>query len=114
MSHERVIKTLTSLGLSHRDAEVYLYLAKEGPQKEENIGDALKLQEQLLYQSLENLQGKGVVNAKLEQSALFSALPFDKALKLLVKAHLKEAQVIEQNKDKLLSKWREMIRDSMS
>ena len=108
-----MIKTLTSLGLSQTDANVYVYLATMGPQKAENISDALKLQEQLLHQSLENLQGKGIVNLPLEQSALFFALPFDKALELLVKAHLKEARVLEQNRGEILSKWQAMIRDSV-
>ena len=58
MSHERVLKTLLNLGLSHMDAEVYMHLAVKGPQKAEEIGDALKLQEQLLNESLENLKGK--------------------------------------------------------
>jgi sugar-specific transcriptional regulator TrmB len=112
MSHQRVIKTLTSLGISQTDANVYVYLATNGPQKTENIGDALKLQEQLLHQSLENLQGKGIVNPRPEQSAVFFALPFDKALELLVKAHLKEAQVIEQEREAILSRWRAIVRES--
>jgi sugar-specific transcriptional regulator TrmB len=112
MSYKRVIKTLRSLGLSKTDANVYVYLATEGPQGAKNIGDALKLREQILHQSLENLQGKGVVSSKLEQSALFSALPFDKALELLVKAHLKEAQNIERDKTEILSKWKTLTEPS--
>ena len=109
MSHERVIKTLTSLGLSQTDADVYVYLATKGTQRAENIGDGLKLQEQLLFQSLESLQSKGIVNSALEHSALFFALPFDKALELLVKAHLKETQRIEQNKAEILSRWKSIV-----
>jgi sugar-specific transcriptional regulator TrmB len=112
MSHERVVKTLTSLGLSQTDANVYVYLATKGPQKAEKIGDALKLQEQLLNKSLENLKGKGIVNPRLEQSTVFFALPFDKALELLVKAHLKEAQVIEQEREAILSRWRAIVSES--
>jgi len=98
-----------NLGLSQIDAQVYVFLAKKGPQRAENIGDALKLQEQLLFQSLESLQRKGVVNSAIASSALFFALPFDKALELLVKAHLKETQNIEQNKDEILSRWKSMV-----
>lgn len=109
MSHERVIKTLTSLGLSQTDANVYVYLAAKGPQKAENIGGALELQEQRLYQSLENLQSKGVVSSKLEYSPVFFALPFDKALELLLQAHLRETRSIEQDRDEILSRWKSIV-----
>lgn len=109
MSQQRVLKALMNLGLSQIDAEVYVYLANKGPQRAESIRDALKLQEQLLFQSLENLQSKGVVNSAIEPSASFSAIPFDKALDLLVKAHLKETQNIEQNKDEILSRWKSIV-----
>jgi sugar-specific transcriptional regulator TrmB len=114
MCDERVLKALVSLGLSRTDAHVYVYLATKGPQKAENITDALKLQERLLVQILENLQSKGVVNSTLEQSSLFFAIPFEKALELLMKAHLKETQNIEQNKGEIFSKWQAMIKGPKS
>ncbi len=114
MNHERIMRTLTSLGLSQIEASVYIYLASEGPQRTEQIGDALNVQEQLIRQSLESLQDKGVVFSALEKLPSFSALPFDKALELLVKAHLKEAQIIEQDKDDILSRWRKMLKNSTS
>jgi len=110
MNHQNVLKTLVTLGLSHTDAEVYIHLAIKGPQKAGNIADALKLEEELLSHSLKYLQNKGVVDSTLERSALFSALPFDKVLELLMKEHIKETQNIEQNKDEILSKWQKMIR----
>ena len=110
MSLERMIKTLTTLGLSQTDAQVYIHLAIKGPQDVGNIAEALKLEEKLLFQSLKNLQNKGVVDSTLERSALFSALPFDKALELLMKEHMKETQNIERNKDEILSLWQKMIR----
>ncbi len=108
-----MIKSLTNLGLSQTDANVYIYLATRGPQRAKNIRDALKLEQQILNKSLENLQGKGVVNFTLKQSATFFALPFDKALDLLVKAHLKKTELIEQKKNDILSKWQEFVEDSV-
>ena len=110
MNHQRVLIALERLGLSQADAQVYIHLAIRGPQKAGNIADALKLEEELLSQSLKNLQNKGVVDSTLERSALFSALPFDKALELLMKEHMKETQNIERNKDEILSLWQKMIR----
>ncbi len=106
MSNKRVMKALTSLGLSQTDAKVYLYLATSGPQKAEKIGDALQLKEQLLHQSLEKLKGKRVVSSYFQKSVLFSALPFRKALDVLVKQQLEKAQTIEGYRDKILSTWK--------
>jgi sugar-specific transcriptional regulator TrmB len=113
MSHERVLKALVGLGLSEMEAEVYVFLAKTGPQKATSIAAALKMYEQQLSRSLKSLREKGIVNATLEHPSQFSAIPFDKALDLLVKAHLEETQSIEQNKEEILSQWHSMIkRDS--
>lgn len=112
MNHARINKALTDLGLSQTDANVYIYLATNGPQKAEKIVETLKLKEQLLYQSIAKLKDKGIVSSAFEQSALFSALPFDKALELLLKAHLKEAQTLEQDKNEILSKWKAITEHS--
>jgi len=111
VSHERVLKALVNLGLSQTDAEVYVFLAKTGPQKARNIADALKMYEQQLNRSLESLQDKGIVSATPEQPSQFRAIPFDKALDLLVKAHLKEARDIEQDKEEILSQWHALLKE---
>jgi HTH-type transcriptional regulator, sugar sensing transcriptional regulator len=109
MSLQRVIKSLIGLGLSQTDANVYIYLAVYGPLKAEKIGDALKLKERLLYQSLEKLKSKGLVSSFLKQSVLISALPFDKTLELLVEQQLRAADTIEQEKTAIISKGRTII-----
>jgi len=109
MSHERVLKALVGLGLSEMEAEVYVFLAKTGPQKATSIAAALKMYEQQLIRSLKSLREKGIVNATPDQPSQFSAIPFDKALDLLIKAHLEEARDIEQDKEEILSQWRSMI-----
>jgi sugar-specific transcriptional regulator TrmB len=105
-----VLKALVNLGLAQRDAEVYIFLARAGPQKARNIADALKVYKHQLYCSLKSLRDKSIVNATLKRPAEFSAIPFDKALDLLVKAHLKEAQSIEQDKEEILSQWHSIIK----
>ena len=103
-----------NLGLSQIDAQVYVFLANKGPQKTEKIAEELKLKELRIYHSLDSLKSKGVVKSTHEDSVLFYALPLNKALEKLVKEHLKEAQVVEQNKDEILSKWKTIIKDSTS
>jgi sugar-specific transcriptional regulator TrmB len=63
-----VLRTLESYGLKRVDAEVYIFLAKKGPQKGIDIAGALKIRKRQLYSILEALQDKGVVTV----SAVFS------------------------------------------
>jgi sugar-specific transcriptional regulator TrmB len=96
-------------GLKRTDAQVYIYLAKKGPHKGRDLSNALKLPKQQLYPCLKCLQSKGIVNATLERPALFSAVPFEKVLNLLIKAKMEEAQRMQQDKDEALSDWQSMI-----
>jgi sugar-specific transcriptional regulator TrmB len=91
------------------DAQVYIRLAKRGPQKALEVGKALRTSKPQLYRSLKNLESKGIVSATLEHPAKFSALPFEKALDLLAKTKMKkaleEAQQIQENKNEILANW---------
>jgi sugar-specific transcriptional regulator TrmB len=111
MSYERIVKTLTNLGLAKRDVEVYIHLATNGPQRAENIAETLKIQEVHLLQTLQNLQNKGIINCVLEPIPFYFALPFDKALDLLVEARLRTTIRIEQEKERILSGRRLMFPD---
>ena len=108
MSLERIIKTLEEFGLKRMDAEVYIYIAKKGPQKGIDIAGALKIRNRQLYSILKALQNKGVVTASPEHPELFSAVAFEKALDLLVEANVEKAKAIEAAKEELLSSWRDM------
>jgi sugar-specific transcriptional regulator TrmB len=108
VSLERVLKALTKLGLSQREAEVYIYLATKGPQKAGNIAETLNLNKQYLCFTLRSLKNKRIVNVTREYSTQFSALPFETAIDLLAEAQRKEAQRIEENKETILSHWRSM------
>jgi sugar-specific transcriptional regulator TrmB len=103
-----VLRTLESFGLKRVDAEVYVYLAKKGPQKEIDLADALKIRKRQLYSILKALQDKGIVTVSPEHPALFSALAFEKALDLLVEANVEQAKAVEAAKEELLSSWRDM------
>ena len=109
MNNQRVLNALASLGLSPTDALVYVCLATRGPQELANIAQTLRIQEKQISLSLNTLQNKGIVNSPIEKTALFSALPFEKALELLLQAHLREARDIEQNRKEILSLWHSIV-----
>jgi sugar-specific transcriptional regulator TrmB len=106
LSLERVLKTLECLGLSRTDSEVYVYLAKKGPQKGRELTKALQITKQQLYPSLQKLKSKGIVIASLKRPTLFSAVSFEQLLYVLVKIKVEQAKVIEETKKELLDNWR--------
>ena len=109
MSQEKLLKTLVDMGLMKLDAKVYVFLAKKGPQKARDVGRLLRISKQQLYPSLKSLQSKGLVNSTLEHPARFSAVSFEKALDLFVKAKMEEAKSIQQSKESLLSDWQSIV-----
>jgi sugar-specific transcriptional regulator TrmB len=109
LSLERIMKLLENFGFSKADAEVYIYLAKKGPRREIDLSKALKLTDKNLDLILKNLQTKGLVTATVEQSEIFSALPFKIVLEQLVKSHIKQASAVTENKEEILARWRSSI-----
>jgi sugar-specific transcriptional regulator TrmB len=103
LSLERIFKALTSLGLSEPDARVYIYLALRGPKKRESIVYDLKISRDQIVQSLENLQNKNIIISDPKIKNILSVLPFEKALKLLIKAEKEQIIISEEN---LLSNWK--------
>ena len=110
MSLERVIKALIGLGLTRLDAEVYVYLAKKGPQTVVDLAKALNFSRKKIYDSLKKLQKKGIVTVNLEDCTVFYALPFEKALELLIKTEKQQTQLMQETKEVLLSTWRSTVK----
>ncbi len=106
LSQDQVLKTLIGLGLTKLDSQVYIYLAKKGPQKGLEVSRGLKVQKQQLYRSLKTLQAKGIVNASLEHPARFSAISFDQVVDIFVRAKMAEANRIQERKGEILASWK--------
>ena len=114
MSREWIIRALVGLGLKRTDAQVYVFLAKTGPQKARTIASQLGMYKQQLYRSLKTLQNKGMVNATFEHPACFSAVSLEKILDAFIEAKKKEAQRVEQNKNEILSSWQSMLTEDIT
>ena len=110
MSNEWIKKTLASLGLNELDAEIYIFLAKNGPQKTKDIASSLKMSRQKLYFGLKSLQDRGVVISSKERPARFSAATFEKVLEYFLEAKREQQQSLQNSKDDLLSTWRSLIK----
>ena len=113
MSHERIVKALTRLGLTAKEIEVYIFLAVEGPREAQTIAKEIKINLNELGSRLEILKNKGlvtIINSVVPSQ--FYAIPFENALDLLVETNLKRAQNTEQNKTAILEDWISFIKKS--
>ena len=106
-----MLKTLTRLGFTKTEAQVYVSLAKHGSQRAKEIAEALNTSKRQIDRSLKNLQAKGSVNADTKHPAKFTAVSLEKVLDALMKANVEEAKRMEQNKNELLDKWQTLIRE---
>jgi len=108
MSLQRIFKTLVSLGLSQTDARVYIYLATKGSKKASQVCDSLKINKQLIYPSLKNLKKKQIITQNKKQVTIFSAVPFEVVLDMLIKIKFEQSEEILENKKKLIASWKSM------
>jgi sugar-specific transcriptional regulator TrmB len=108
LSLKQVLETLACFDLKQSDVKVYVFLAKKGPHTGKDISNMLNMPRWQLYQCLRNLEGKGVVSGTPERPALFSAVPFEKVIDLIIKAKLEEAEHAQQNSHKALLDWKSM------
>ena len=100
-----MIKALIELGLARIDGEVYVYLAKAGSQRVIDLAKSLNYDKQKIYTSLKNLQKKGIVTVTSQKHSVFSALPFEEALDLLIRIEKEQAQTMHESKEELFSTW---------
>jgi sugar-specific transcriptional regulator TrmB len=112
LSFELLIETLVGFGFKPTDAQVYIFLAKKGPQRGKDLVNSLKITKQQLYPSLKNLKEIGIVNSTHERPAVFSAVSIEEVLDALIKARMEEIQHMIQNKEELLSSWRSMAHNN--
>jgi sugar-specific transcriptional regulator TrmB len=95
-----------SLGITQNDAEVYIYLAKEGPKKASELADALETSRQRLYLNLKKLIEKQIVTASANKPSVFSAIAFEEVINLLVKIKKEQTAAILETKEELLANWK--------
>ena len=104
LSLELVIETLVSCGLRRIDAEVYAFLAKNGPHTGKDLAITLKLTKQELYHSIKLLKEKEIVKSISKRPARFSAEPIEKVLTTFIESRKKEIQNLKQKKQNFIKK----------
>jgi sugar-specific transcriptional regulator TrmB/CBS domain-containing protein len=102
------MKVLRDLGLSRREAEVYIFLSRRGPQGAGSVSTMLKIERVQTYRALKSLQEKGIVDATLETPTRFSAVPFDGLLNSLITTRKSRILELEAQREALASYWKNL------
>jgi sugar-specific transcriptional regulator TrmB/pimeloyl-ACP methyl ester carboxylesterase len=106
VSQKKAKTVLRDFGLTSKEADVYLFLARHEVLTGGEIAKQTKIARSLVYRILKSLQAKGLVEPTLESPKRFVAIPFEKALDLIVKTRQEEALLVKRAKKDLLEDWR--------
>jgi sugar-specific transcriptional regulator TrmB len=104
---EETIKgLLRNLGLTEKEAAVYIFLSKRGVLKCGEIAKGMKRHTAQIYRILKILQTKGLLQSTLEAPTRFIAVPFETVLELGIKAKRDEAAQMEKTRQEILTYWK--------
>lgn len=105
MSRKTIKNALKNFGLTEKEAEIYIILAKHGVLTGGEISKQTAMRRPHVYRILKNLQKKGVVESTLEAPTRFFSVPFEKILDENIRIKQEEAISLEKAKSGLLSDW---------
>jgi sugar-specific transcriptional regulator TrmB len=110
LSKQRIIKALEGLGLMQVDAQIYIFLAKDGPHTLQEIMDAVNLQESKVYRSLKDLQNMEVVKTSRDYPMKYSAVTFEDVIDLFIEVKKEQTKSMQENREELLSSWKTLLK----
>ncbi len=105
MSEKDVTKFLQVLGLSKREIQVYMFLAKSGVQSTSFVAKRLKMERVQAYRTFKKLQEKGFIEATLERPTRFTIVPFETLVDNYINAKKNEVVNLSDQKQDLLTSW---------
>jgi len=103
LSEEAIKKVLKNSGLTEKEAEVYIFLAKHNVRKGTEIARLLRKDKAQVFRILRRLQAKGFVEATLEVPTRFTIVPFENIIDSIIKTKQDEVVLIKKTKKDLLS-----------
>jgi sugar-specific transcriptional regulator TrmB/CBS domain-containing protein len=106
LSEKDITKFLQVLGLSKREIQVYMFLAKSGVQSTSFVAKRLKMERVQAYRTFKKLQEKGFIEATLERPTRFIIVPFETLLEAFINSKKSEIANLNEQKESLMSTWR--------
>jgi sugar-specific transcriptional regulator TrmB/CBS domain-containing protein len=105
MSEKDVTRFLQILGLSKREIQVYMFLAKSGVQSTSFVAKRLKMERVQAYRTFKKLQEKGFIEATLERPTRFTIVSFEALVDQFINAKKNEVTNLTDQKLSLLTAW---------
>ncbi|MGD0643455.1 MAG: CBS domain-containing protein [Candidatus Bathyarchaeia archaeon] len=105
MSEKDVTRFLQILGLSKREIQVYMFLAKSGVQSTSFVAKRLKMERVQAYRTFKKLQEKGFIEATLERPTRFTIVPFESLVDSFITSKKNEVANLGEQKPTLLTAW---------
>jgi sugar-specific transcriptional regulator TrmB/predicted transcriptional regulator len=93
------------LGLSKREIQVYMFLAKSGVQSTSFVAKRLKMERVQAYRTFKKLQEKGFIEATLERPTRFTIVPFENLVDSFINAKKNEVSNLSEQKQGLITAW---------
>jgi sugar-specific transcriptional regulator TrmB len=104
----RVLQLLRVFGLTMIESEVYVYLAKTGPQNIEDLDRMFGTTKPQFFRILRALKEKGVMVSNPQKPEVVASIPFEEILESYLKSNIDKMQKVAENRDELLSIWKDM------
>jgi len=105
---KQINRALTRFKLSKNEVKIYLFLARYGSQKAQQIAESMDVHRTEAYKTLRTLEAQGLIARILEKPMKFAALPFEQVLENLIEARRKRIIQLEQKKTELIEMWRSL------
>lgn len=106
MCPEKVRKALKNIGLTEKEIDLYIFLAKQPALRSGEISKGLRTHRVEIYRILKSLQTKGAVEATLESPTRFIVIPLETVLDSFIKAKQQETIQMESTKQSVLNEWK--------
>lgn len=106
MSEKDVTRFLQILGLSKREIQVYMFLAKCGVQSTSFVAKRLKMERVQAYRTFKKLQEKGFIEATLERPTRFTIVPFEALVDSFINTKRNEVSSLTEQKQSLITAWK--------
>jgi len=105
---KQINRALTRFKLSKNEVKVYLFLARCGSQKVQQIAESIGIHRTEAYKILRSLEAQGLIARILEKPMKFAALPLESVLESLIEERRGRIIQLEQRKKELLEMWRSL------
>jgi len=103
LDEKRLFEILRELGLSKREADIYLVLSRRGPQKAHSVAVHLDIDRAQMYRSLTSLQEKGIVELTIEAPKRYIAVPIEPLLETYINNKKSEVSRMETEKTDIVN-----------